>query len=247
MRFTVLTTFPGMFRGPLSESLMKKARARGLVDVRIVNLRRYARDRHRTTDDRPYGGGAGMVMKAEPILAALDRARKAGPVHAILTSPQGRPFTQADARRLSRLPHLFIICGHYRGVDARVEAEMDESLSIGDYVLTGGEIPAAVMIDAVARLVPGVVGDDASVQEDTFQQDLVDAPQYTRPAFLGGVEVPPVLLSGDHQAIVSWRRQASLSMTFERRPDLLTKARLTTEDRRFLRAVAGEATRGLDR
>lgn len=238
MRFTVLTTFPAMFRGPLSESLMKKARARGLVDIRIVNLRRYAKDRHRTTDDRPYGGGAGMVMKAEPILAALDRARKVGPVHAILTSPQGRRFTQADARRLSRLPHLCIICGHYRGVDARVEAEIDETLSIGDYVLTGGEIPAAVVIDAVARLVPGVVGDDASVQEDTFQQDLVDAPLYTRPDMVRGRGVPSVLRSGDHRAIGSWRRRASLSLTFERRPDLLTTARLTPEDRRVLRELA---------
>lgn len=238
MRVTVLTTFPGMFRGPFSESLMKKARARGLVDIRIVNLRRYAKDRHRTTDDRPYGGGAGMIMKAEPILAGLARARKTGPVHTILTSPQGKPFTQAAARRLSLLPHLCIICGHYRGVDARVEAEVDESISIGDYVLTGGEIPAAVVIDSVARLVPGVVGDVASVQEDTFQQDLVDAPQYTRPAALRGGEVPPVLLSGDHQAIRSWRRRASLSLTFARRPDLLTKARLTTEDRRVLRDLS---------
>ncbi|MGE5573709.1 MAG: tRNA (guanosine(37)-N1)-methyltransferase TrmD [Bacteroidota bacterium] len=242
MRIDVLTIFPRMFSGPLSESIVARARERGLVEIHVHDIREFARDKHRVTDDYPFGGGAGMVMKPEPIFAAIERVMSEGPGSArvILMSPQGRVFTQETAVRLARERRLVLICGHYEGVDERVrEALVHEEMSIGDYVLTGGELPAMVIIDALTRLVPGVLDED-SVAAESFTSGLLDYPQYTRPREFRGMTVPEVLVSGDHEKVRLWRRKQALARTLERRPDLLRSASLTPEDERLLEEIERE-------
>lgn len=246
LRVDIVTIFPEAFT-PLQLSVLGRAQRAGLLQVRVWNLRDFTTDRHRTTDDYPYGGGPGMVMKAEPFFAAARAIqREAGDLgRVILTSPQGRPFTQQLAQELSRAGHLVILCGHYEGVDERVALGLGaEEISIGDYVLTGGELAAMVIVDATARLVPGVVGDEASVQEDSFSRGLLDHPHYTRPPEVEGLRVPEVLLSGNHQAIARWRRKEALRRTLRRRPDLLQAARLDPEDRALLEEVLREEGEG---
>jgi len=236
MRFDVLTLFPEMFTGPLQESIIKRAQERGLISVHLHNIRDYATGRHRITDDAPYGGGGGMVMKPEPIFAAVEAVlgdEKGVPV--ILLSPQGRLFTHEVARELSRYPRLVLICGRYEGVDERVREHLaTDEISIGDYVLSGGELAAMVIIDAVTRLLPGALGDPGATFEDSHAWGLLEYPHYTRPAVFRGWVVPEVLLSGNHAAIARWRREQALRRTLERRPDLLERAPLTEEDRAFL-------------
>lgn len=208
--------------------MIRQAQKKRLLEVQIVNLRDFARDRHRTVDDRPFGGGEGMVLKAEPLFEAVEwcRARTEGPSDVILLSPQGTRFDQEKARELARRSHLVLICGRYEGVDQRVADRLvDQELSIGDFVLSGGECAALTIVDAVVRLIPGVVGKPGSVEKESFTEDLLDYPQYTRPADFRGLKVPEVLLSGDHQAVHRWRREQALRRTLERRPDLLGRAR----------------------
>lgn len=234
MRIDVVTLFPQMFVGPLSESMLRVARDKGLVEIRVVNLRDYAEGRHRVTDDYPFGGGGGMVLKPEPLFRAVETLR--GPeARVVLLCPQGATFTQTTAARLAAVPHLILLCGHYEGVDERVRAHLaDEELSIGDYVLTGGELPALVVMDAVVRLVPGVLGDAAATTNDSFATGRLDYPQYTRPAEYRGLTVPEALLSGDHARIATWRRREALRRTVERRPDLLATTPPTAEEREWL-------------
>jgi len=244
VHFDILTLFPDIFEGVFNESIVKRAMEAGLVSIAIHNIRDYATDRHRITDEPPYGGGGGMIMKPEPIFRAveaiLDLEEGQEPeVPVILLSPQGRLFTQSVARELSKHPHLILICGHYEGVDERVRQFLvTDEISIGDYVLTGGEIPAMVIVDAVTRLIPGVLGDPGATFEDSHAEGLLEYPHYTRPQVFRGHSVPEVLLSGNHAEIVRWRRQEALRRTFARRPDLLAKARLSQADREFLRNVA---------
>ncbi|HOO78662.1 MAG TPA: tRNA (guanosine(37)-N1)-methyltransferase TrmD [bacterium] len=221
IRIDIVTLFPGMFSGYLDESIVKRAREKGLVRFRIVNLREYTHDRHRTADDRPYGGGSGMVLKPEPIFEAIDDLASAES-RVVLLSPRGVPYRQEAARRLSRERHLILICGHYEGVDERVrEALVDEELSVGDYILTNGALPALVVADSLVRLVPGVLGDEESSLEESFSRGLLEYPHYTRPRVYRGREVPPVLLSGDHEAIARWRLERAREITRANRPDLL--------------------------
>jgi tRNA (guanine37-N1)-methyltransferase len=247
LRFDVLTLFPDMVVSGLGHSILKRAQEKGLLTVKVHNLRDFAPDRHKVTDDLPYGGGAGMVMKAEPILQAVDAVRNetqgsAGDVRLLFPSPHGRPFTQAYARHLAHeRRRIVILCGHYEGIDERVRTLLvPEEVSVGDYVLTGGEIPALVLIDAVTRLVPGVLGDPESVIEESFSDYLLEYPHYTRPAEVRGLGVPEVLLSGHHEAIRLWRRKEALRNTYLRRPDLLRDRVLTSEDERLLNELIGE-------
>lgn len=231
MRIDILTLFPEMF-APLEHSIIKRATDSGILDLHITNIRDYTTDKHHTADDKLYGGGAGMVMKPEPIFDAVaDCKQQQKQVRVVLTSPRGELFTQRKAEELAQADQVVFICGHYEGVDQRVEdALVTDVLSIGDFVLTGGEVPAMVMADAVARLVPGVLGDEASFVEESFSGDLLEYPQYTRPLEYAGMTVPEVLSSGNHEEIRKWRRQKSLEATVKRRPDLLEKALLTQED-----------------
>lgn len=234
MRIDVVTLFPAMVEGPLGASMLALARAKGLVEIRVVDLRCYAEGRHRVADDYPYGGGGGMILKPEPLFRAVEALR--GPrTRVILLDPQGTTFTQSVARRLARESHLILLCGHYEGVDERVRTHLvDEELSIGDYVLTGGELPALVVVDAVVRLLPGVLGDETGASRDSFASGRLDYPQYTRPAVFRGLAVPEVLLSGDHGRIALWRRREALRRTVERRPDLLERVPPTHEERQWL-------------
>jgi tRNA (guanine37-N1)-methyltransferase len=235
MHFHIVTLFPDLFASVIDASMLKKGRERGALTFTFHDVRSFATDKHRVTDDTPYGGGQGMVMKPEPLIAAIDAAGSgAGRPHRVLLCPQGAVLDQARARSLADREALVLICGRYEGIDERVRAHVDEELSVGDYVLSGGEIAAIVLIDAVARLVPGVLGCAQSAEDESFRDGLLEYPQYTRPPEFGGVAVPEILLSGDHQAIARWRRQESLRRTFERRPDLLESAQLTAEDRAFL-------------
>jgi tRNA (guanine37-N1)-methyltransferase len=220
MRIDILTLFPGMFAGPLDESIVCRARAAGLLELQIHNLRDYTHDRHRTVDDKPFGGGPGMLLKPEPIFEAVEDLARAE-TRVILLTPAGRLFRQTIARELAQLGHLLLICGSYEGFDERVrEALADDELSIGDYVLTNGALPAMVVVDAVVRLLPGALGDEDSAHEESFTQDLLEYPQYTRPAEFRGLKVPEVLLSGNHAAIAHWRQDQARRRTRERRPDL---------------------------
>ncbi|MDD5557406.1 MAG: tRNA (guanosine(37)-N1)-methyltransferase TrmD [bacterium] len=235
----VLTLFPGMFGGYFDESIMRRAREKGLVEIGIRDLRDWATGRHRSVDDAPYGGGAGMVMLAGVVCAAVEALRREGS-RVVLLSPQGAILDQAAAGRLADAGHLILISGHYEGVDERVRGlVVDEEISIGDFVVSNGSLAAMVLIDAVVRLVPGVVGDERSVREDSFSSGLLDHPHYTRPRQFRGLEVPAVLLGGDHDAIRRWRRREALRRTLERRPDLLARARLTAEDRALLEEIRG--------
>jgi tRNA (guanine37-N1)-methyltransferase len=221
MKIDVLTLFPAMFAGPLDESIIKRARESGRLDLRLYNLRDYAHDRHRTVDDRPFGGGPGMLLKPEPIFEAVESLAREN-TRVILLSPSGRTFNQAIARDLAGYEHLLLISGHYEGFDERVREQLaDDELSIGDYVLTNGALPVMVIVDAVTRLLPGVLGDDTSTHEESFNHGLLEYPQYTRPAEFRGMKVPEVLLSGNHAEIARWRAEQSRLRTQERRPDLL--------------------------
>ncbi len=221
MKIDVLTLFPAMFAGPLDESIIKRAREAGLLDLSIHNLRDYAHDRHRTVDDRPFGGGPGMLLKAEPIFEAVEKLAGEN-TRVVLLSPSGRTFSQAIAAELAQVAHLLLVSGHYEGFDERVREQLaDDELSIGDYVLTNGALPAMVMIDAVTRLLPGALGDDESARDESFSQGLLEYPQYTRPADFRGTKVPEVLLSGNHAEIAKWRAEQARLRTRERRPDLL--------------------------
>ena len=221
MEFDILTLFPGIFAGPLDESILKRARENGLVQVRVHNLRDFTHDQHRVVDDRPYGGGPGMLMKPEPIFEAVEKLQRPDSC-VVLMTPQGQPFTQALAGQFAGRPHLIIICGHYEGVDERVRAALvDEEISIGDYVLTNGALAAAVVVDAVTRLLPGAIGHEQSAADDSFATGLLEGPQYTRPPEFRGMRVPDVLLSGDHGEVAKWRATESQQRTRQRRPDLL--------------------------
>lgn len=242
MVIDILTLFPEMFTGPFDSSIIKRARDRGLLDINITDIRDFSGNKHNTVDDAPYGGGAGMVMQAPPILRAMEHLkglRGGPPSRVVLMCPTGLTFNQNWARDLASEEHLVIICGHYEGIDDRVrEMAVTEELSIGDYVLTGGELPAMVVVDAVSRMLPGVLGEKASAEEDSFYQGLLEYPHYTRPAVHEGLAVPEILLSGHHENIRRWRRRQSLLKTLERRPDLLRPEVLTDEDRAILREIA---------
>lgn len=239
MEFHVLTLFPEMFESPFRWGVLGKALAKGLIRLAVHNLRDYGCGPHRITDDYPYGGGPGMVMKPEPIFKAVESLRErgvSGPV--ILMSPQGEVLTQALARKLRELESVIIICGRYEGVDQRVrDALVDREISIGDYILTGGELPAMVLVETVGRLVGGVVGKEESVAKESFETRILDCPHYTRPPVFRGMAVPEVLLSGDHEAIRKWRRKEALRQTLMRRPELLYKAPLAEEDKKILREL----------
>jgi tRNA (guanine37-N1)-methyltransferase len=237
MTADVVTIFPGLVEAVLEGGVVGRARERGLVDIRVRDLRDYTDDRHRTVDDVPYGGGPGMVMKPEPIVRAIEAvaAERGTPSAVLLVTPQGRLLTHAMAEELSRLDRFILLCGRYEGVDERVtEHWVTHEISIGDYVLTGGELPALVVLDAVTRLVPGVVGDAESVEADSFVRGWLDHPHYTRPAVFRGLDVPAVLVSGNHAEIARWRRTERVRRTWERRPDLIDTAALTDDERRDL-------------
>ena len=238
LRIDVLTLFPRMFESPFAESIVARARQAGRLELEVRDIRSHTTDKHHVADDTPYGGGAGMVLKPEPLTRAI-RATRGTDGHVVLLSAQGRPFDQAAARRLASAQHLVLVCGHYEGVDERVvESDVDEELSIGDYVLTGGELAAMVVIDAVTRLVPGVI-DAESLAHESHTEGLLEGPQYTRPPEFEGRNVPAILVSGDHGAIAKWRRTESIRRTAERRPDLLEGAKLTPAERaRLPRAPA---------
>ncbi|MDQ7029764.1 MAG: tRNA (guanosine(37)-N1)-methyltransferase TrmD [Ardenticatenia bacterium] len=249
MRFDIFTLFPEMFEGPLTESIIRRAREAGLVEIRLHNVRHYATDKHRVTDDTPYGGGGGMVMKAEPLFRAVEAVlglppRGAGeavpppPCPVILLTPQGRPFTQQVAEELSRQTRVALLCGRYEGVDERVREHLaTDELSIGPYVLSGGELPAMVIVDAVTRLLPGALGDPEGARRDSFAMGLLEHPHYTRPADFRGWRVPDVLLSGHHGRVAEWRRHEALIRTLVRRPELIAAHTLTQADRAFLRRL----------
>lgn len=240
MRFDILTIFPDFFESPLKQSILGKAIGKGLIEIGVHNIRDFALNKHKTTDDSPYGGGDGMVMKAEPIVTAVE-AVKSGlgkNLKVILTSPQGRQFNQQMAAEFAALDRLLIICGRYEGVDERVkELVVDMEVSVGDYVLSGGETSALVIIDAVSRLVPDVLGSDESAKDDSFSYGLLEYPQYTRPESFRGLTVPEILLSGNHQEIKAWRRLESIKRTYEKRPDLLEKAQLTEKEKEYLKGL----------
>jgi tRNA (guanine37-N1)-methyltransferase len=246
MRIDLLTLFPEFFDSPLNQSMLRRAQAMGKVSFRVLNLRDYAHDRHKVADDRPFGGGPGMVMKPEPLVTAIRRVREEDPdVRVIFLAPAGRLFDQEMAVELAQATSLLLICGHYEGVDERIRSFIDAEISIGDFILTGGEIPALVVVDAVTRLIPGVLGNDAATEDESFQTGLLEYPHYTRPRDFEGLTVPEILLSGDHARIARWRRQQALRRTRLLRPDLLAKAPLSSEDQEFL-ATLSEAT-GKDR
>lgn len=244
MRFDIITIFPDMFRGVFEFGIVRRAAEARLAEIYLHNLRDYAQDKHRQVDDRPFGGGAGMVMKPEPIFRAVqdikEKARAEDTFTALL-SPQGRLFDQQVAAELATRSHIILICGRYEGVDERVaEYLADDEISIGDYVLSGGEIPAMVIVDAVVRLLPGAVGCDDSIRRESFVGGLLDHPHYTRPADYRGMKVPEVLLSGNHAQIESWRRRKQLEKTLRRRPDLLARAPLSEQERRELEKLKGQ-------
>jgi len=240
LRIYILTLFPEMFIGPFDASMIKRAQEKGLVEIKLINIRDHSKNKHHTVDDAPYGGGAGMVMEPGPVFEAVDWLRKQNvdPGRIILLSPAGRPFDQTMAWELSREDNLTFICGHYEGIDDRVrERLVTDEITIGDYVLTGGELPSIVVIDAVTRLIPGVLGKDASIKEESFGDFLLEYPQYTRPRDYRGHFVPEILFSGHHKKIRLWRRRQSLLRTLGNRPDLLFKASLTQEDKKILKEI----------
>jgi tRNA (guanine37-N1)-methyltransferase len=235
MRIDTLSTFPHMFDSVMGESIMKRAQQFGVLDFHAWDLRDWTHDRHRTTDDEPYGGGQGLVMKCEPIFEAYDAIAADGPrPHAIFLTPTGTPFDEGIAAKLAAEERLLFVCGHYEGIDERAYSLADECLSIGDYVLTSGELASMVVIDAVVRLLPGVLGDEGSAVDESFYDGLLEYPQYTRPASYRGMEVPDVLLSGDHGRVTAWRREQSLIRTQALRPDLLKDANISEDERAFL-------------
>jgi tRNA (guanine37-N1)-methyltransferase len=243
MKFDIVTIFPRMIDAALAEGVVSRGIGSGVLDVKVHDLRDHTTDRHRSVDDMPYGGGPGMVMKPEPLVRAVEEIRKVRgvPDAVILLSPQGTRFTQADAVRLSRLRHIVLLCGRYEGMDERVPALVGAvEVSLGDFVVSGGEMPAMIVLDAISRMVQGVVGDELSVAEDSFARGLLDYPHYTRPAEFAGLKVPDVLLSGHHADVRRWRRKTALARTLDRRPDLIERATLDDEDRELLAEIAKE-------
>jgi tRNA (guanine37-N1)-methyltransferase len=243
MKFDIVTIFPRMVEAGLAEGVISRGVERGLLDIKIHDLREYTVDRHRSVDDVPYGGGPGMVMKPEPLARAVEdiRARRGDPDTVVLLSPQGRRFTQGEAARMSALRHVALLCGRYEGMDERIRTLVaTEELSIGDYVLSGGELPALVIVDAISRLVPGVVGDTRSVEEDSFSRGLLDYPHYTRPSEFSGAKVPEVLMSGHHEQVRRWRKKTAIQRTLERRPELLDTAAMDDEERALLDEIRKE-------
>lgn len=240
MKIDVLSLFPEMFAGVFQSSILGKARAAGKVELNTINFRRFSTDKHQSVDDYPYGGGVGMVLKPEPIFAAVEHARQASAEQSsssriILMCPQGETFSQKKAEQLSHEQHLVVICGHYEGYDERIREHLvTDEISIGDYVLTGGEIPAMAVIDSVVRLLPGVLGNEQSAEADSFQEGRLEYPQYTRPAVFRDYPVPEILLSGHHQKIADWRKLQSVRRTMLRRPELLTRYPLNTEERKLI-------------
>ncbi|HBA72919.1 MAG: tRNA (guanosine(37)-N1)-methyltransferase TrmD [Geobacteraceae bacterium GWC2_55_20] len=247
MRFDILTLFTGMFSGPFDESIIKRAKDKQLIDITLHNIRDYATDRHQTADDAPYGGGAGMVMKAEPLAACITAVKELRPDSTVvLTSPQGRPLTHRVASELAKKAGLIIVCGRYEGIDERIRTlYAEDDISLGDFVLSGGEIAAMAIVDATTRLIPGVLGSCESAGADSFGDGLLEYPQYTRPPLFMGIEVPPALLSGNHELIRKWRRKESLRKTRLLRPDLLPEITLTKEDLKMLHEIAREDDRGM--
>lgn len=246
MHWDIFTLFPGMFAGPMSESIIKRAAERGLVRIALHDWRAFATDRHRTVDDTPYGGGAGMVLQAPPLVAAVESllGGDRGTVPVILMSPAGRRFDQRVAEELARQPRVALLCGHYEGFDERaLDLVATDAISLGDYVLTGGELAAMVIVDAVTRLLPGVI-DEASIAEESHSTGLLEGPHFTRPAEFRGLAIPPILLSGHHANIARWRRREALRRTLRHRPDLLETADLTDQDRRWLAELREEAGEG---
>lgn len=248
MKIDIITLFPEMFEGPFGHSIIKRARDNSLLLIETVNPREFTYDKHRIVDDYAFGGGAGMVMKPEPFFRAVEHITAASASSGrriILMSPGGSRFDQEKCKELAAYEHLIFICGHYEGIDARVgDFLADESVSIGDYVLTGGELPAMVIVDAVARMLPGVLGSDDSAQHDSFYHGLLEYPQYTRPREFAGYEVPEILLSGDHAKIERWRRKQSLKITLERRPDLMSKVQLNADDKKLVDEILAEQAGG---
>ena len=245
MKFDVVTAFPRMLEGPLGYSIIRRARERGLIEIRLHDLRDYASDKHHKVDDTPYGGGGGMVLMPGPLFAAVHDITRRFPeqrTRTVLLCPQGTRFDQGQVLRLSGYDRLILLCGHYEGVDERVREHLaDESISIGDYVLTGGEIPAMVLVDAVVRQLPGALGSPQSVEDESFSHGLLEAPHYTRPPEFRGWDVPEVLLSGHHAEVDKWRRRQNLLLTAQRRPDLLERLSLSKEEREWLSEKLGEA------
>jgi len=247
MRIEILTLFPEMFQGPFDQSLLKKAQETGLLSLKTINIRDFAEDKHRTVDDTPYGGGPGMVMKPDVVARAIDKVRieetpdtSVEAQRIILMCPTGKLLTHEKVAELALQDHLVILCGHYEGFDERVRSLADEEISIGDYVLTGGEIPAMVLADAVARQIPGIVKEVESVKRDSFYDGLLDYPSYTKPEDFQGKKVPKVLLSGNHKEIEAWRRKEALRRTLKLRPDLLAKKQLGEDDQKLLKEIKGE-------
>ena len=246
MQVHILSIFPEFFSSPLNESMIKRAQEKGKVKIEVVNMRDFAKDKHKTMDDTPFGGGAGMVMMVEPLYEAIKSvAGKKDNEKIVLTSPQGERLNQNKAKELSTLDHLILVCGHYKGVDERIKDLFPmEEISIGDYVLTGGEFAALVVLDAVTRLIPGVIGKFESAQTDSFQQGILGYPQYTRPAEFRGLKVPDVLLSGDHEKVRLWRRRKALEETLNKRPDLLENDLLSDEDKIIIDDIIKEKNQG---
>jgi len=235
MRFDIVTIFPDLLTSPLEESIIRRARESGIVDLATHNIRDFALDKHAMTDGRPFGGGEGMVMKPEPIVASLRNVQEKHPGgYIVQMTPQGRPYTQAVAQDFAQKQHIVLLCGRYEGIDERVSAYVDDEVSIGDFVLTGGELAALIVIDSVVRLLPGVLGCEDSAGRDTFSRGLLKHPQYTRPRTFDGVDVPEVLLSGDHKSIESWRFVESVKRTISRRPDLLPGVSFSEEEKKLL-------------
>jgi len=236
MHVHILTIFPEFFLSPLNESMIKKAQEKGKIRIDVVDIRDFARDKHKTVDDAPFGGGAGMVMMVEPLYEAVSSViEKKKKEKIVLTSPQGERFSQKKAKELSSWDHLILVCGHYKGIDERIKSLLPlEEISIGDYVLTGGEFAALVILDAVTRLIPGVIGKFESAQTDSFYQSMLGYPQYTRPSEFRGLKVPEILLSGDHEKVRLWRRKKALEETLNKRPDLLEKISLSEEDKNLI-------------
>ncbi|MDY6294853.1 MAG: tRNA (guanosine(37)-N1)-methyltransferase TrmD [Schwartzia succinivorans] len=241
MRIDILTLFPAMFEGPFSESILKRSIEQGILDIHLTNFRNFAYDKHRQVDDSPFGGGSGMVLKPEPLFRAVQHVKTqsaAQKKRVVLLSPNGVTFTQNKAKELAEYEQLILICGHYEGFDARIEKNLsDEAVSIGDYVLTGGELPAMVMVDTIARMLPGVLGSAESAVTDSFYESILEFPQYTRPRSFLGMDVPEVLFSGDHAKIASWRKQQALLQTVKNRPDLLDNYVPDEEEKKFLSSI----------
>lgn len=236
MRFDIITIFPEIIEGVINSSILKRAIEKGLIEVNIIDFRNYALDKHKHVDDYAYGGGAGMLISVEPVHKALLSIEDYGQAHKIITSPSGKTLEQKDVVRLSKKDHIIIICGHYEGIDHRINNYVDEEISIGDYILTGGELPACILIDSISRLIKGVISDESLVDE-SFSEGILEYPQYTRPLIYDNQKVPDVLLSGHHANIEKWKRFMALKETYQKRPDLLEKIKLSDEDKKYLELI----------